>query len=208
MTKALRDAGVAPDEIDYIVAHGTSTPLNDVDRDAGDQGGLRRRTPTRSPISSPKSMVGHLVGAAGIASRAGRASAPSATRSSRRRPTSTRPTRSATSTTCRSSRARRRSTRSRSTASASAARTRSRSSAHWSASPGSGMSGVALAGRPIHRSDDRQHGVVLHKAGQLFVVDGENFLLTAGQRSAGRRSLSDAGHRRGRTRTERDGRAT
>ena len=30
MTKALRNAGVAPDEIDYIVAHGTSTPLNDV----------------------------------------------------------------------------------------------------------------------------------------------------------------------------------
>ena len=30
MTKALRHAGVAPDEVDYIVAHGTSTPLNDV----------------------------------------------------------------------------------------------------------------------------------------------------------------------------------
>ena len=30
MTNALRNAGVAPDEIDYIVAHGTSTPLNDV----------------------------------------------------------------------------------------------------------------------------------------------------------------------------------
>ena len=30
MTKALRNAGVAPDEVDYIVAHGTSTALNDV----------------------------------------------------------------------------------------------------------------------------------------------------------------------------------
>ena len=30
MTMALRDAGIAPDEVDYIVAHGTSTPLNDV----------------------------------------------------------------------------------------------------------------------------------------------------------------------------------
>ena len=42
MSNALRNAGVAPDEIDYIVAHGTSTPLNDVDRDAGDQEGIRR----------------------------------------------------------------------------------------------------------------------------------------------------------------------
>ena len=30
MTNALRNSGVAPDEIDYIVAHGTATPLNDV----------------------------------------------------------------------------------------------------------------------------------------------------------------------------------
>ena len=30
MTKALRNAGIAPDEVDYIVAHGTATPLNDV----------------------------------------------------------------------------------------------------------------------------------------------------------------------------------
>ena len=67
MTQALRNAGVAPDEIDYIVAHGTATPLNDL-------------TETRAiklaygdhaynvAISSPKSMIGHLVGAAGIAS--------------------------------------------------------------------------------------------------------------------------------------------
>ncbi len=67
MQHALRDSGVAPDEIDWIVAHGTSTSLNDV-------------TETRAiklafgdaayglAVSSPKSMVGHLVGAAGIAS--------------------------------------------------------------------------------------------------------------------------------------------
>ena len=43
MTNALRNSGVAPDEIDWIVAHGTSTALNDVDRDARHQGGLRLR---------------------------------------------------------------------------------------------------------------------------------------------------------------------
>ncbi|MFN8521369.1 MAG: beta-ketoacyl-ACP synthase II [Chloroflexota bacterium] len=67
MTEALRDAGVAPDEVDYIVAHGTSTPLNDVTetraikRTFGDHA-------HQAAISSPKSMVGHLLGAAGVMS--------------------------------------------------------------------------------------------------------------------------------------------
>jgi 3-oxoacyl-[acyl-carrier-protein] synthase II len=67
MTNALRNAEVAPDEIDYIVAHGTSTSLNDVTetraikRAYGDHA-------RKVAISSPKSMIGHLVGAAGIAS--------------------------------------------------------------------------------------------------------------------------------------------
>ncbi len=67
MTNALRNAEVTTDEIDYIVAHGTSTPLNDITETRaikavfGDQA-------YRVPISSPKSMIGHLVGAAGIAS--------------------------------------------------------------------------------------------------------------------------------------------
>jgi 3-oxoacyl-[acyl-carrier-protein] synthase II len=67
MTGAMRQAGLAPDEIDYIVAHGTSTPLNDVTetraikRAFGDQA-------YRIPVSSPKSMVGHMLGAAGAAS--------------------------------------------------------------------------------------------------------------------------------------------
>ena len=67
MTNALRNSGVAPDEIDYIVAHGTSTPLNDVTetRAIKTAYGAHAR---RVAISSPKSMIGHLVGAAGIAS--------------------------------------------------------------------------------------------------------------------------------------------
>ena len=67
MTQALRNAGVAPDEIDYIVAHGTSTSLNDVTETRAIKaayGAAARKV----AISSPKSMVGHLVGAAGIAS--------------------------------------------------------------------------------------------------------------------------------------------
>ena len=67
MTKALRDAGVAPDEVDYIVAHGTATPLNDVTETRAIKGAYGAHA-YRVAISSPKSMIGHLVGAAGIAS--------------------------------------------------------------------------------------------------------------------------------------------
>ena len=67
MTLALRNAAVAPDEIDYIVAHGTATPLNDQTetRAIKTAYGAHAR---KVAISSPKSMIGHLVGAAGIAS--------------------------------------------------------------------------------------------------------------------------------------------
>jgi 3-oxoacyl-[acyl-carrier-protein] synthase II len=67
MTKALRNAGVAPDEIDYIVAHGTATPLNDVTETRAIKGAYGDHA-RKVAISSPKSMIGHLVGAAGIAS--------------------------------------------------------------------------------------------------------------------------------------------
>ncbi len=67
MSAAMRDAGVAPDEIDWIVAHGTSTPLNDVTETRALKTAFGSAAATRA-ISSPKSMVGHLVGAAGIAS--------------------------------------------------------------------------------------------------------------------------------------------
>jgi 3-oxoacyl-[acyl-carrier-protein] synthase II len=67
MTNALRNSGVAPDEIDYIVAHGTATPLNDVTETRAIKAAYGDYA-YKVAISSPKSMIGHLVGAAGIAS--------------------------------------------------------------------------------------------------------------------------------------------
>ncbi len=64
---ALANAGVTSDEIDYIVAHGTSTALNDVTETRAIKGAFGAQA-YKVPISSPKSMIGHLVGAAGIAS--------------------------------------------------------------------------------------------------------------------------------------------
>jgi 3-oxoacyl-[acyl-carrier-protein] synthase II len=63
MVNALADAGMNPDEIDYINAHGTSTPLGDVSETKG----IKRvfGADTRIAVSSTKSMVGHLLGAAG-----------------------------------------------------------------------------------------------------------------------------------------------
>ncbi len=64
MQMALRKAGITPDQVNYINAHGTSTPINDptetlaVKRTFGDHA-------SRLVMSSTKSMTGHLLGAAG-----------------------------------------------------------------------------------------------------------------------------------------------
>jgi 3-oxoacyl-[acyl-carrier-protein] synthase II len=65
MTKAMQDAGVAPDEIDYIAAHGTSTTLNDLTETRAIKGALGRHA-HKVAISATKSMVGHTIGAAGV----------------------------------------------------------------------------------------------------------------------------------------------
>ncbi|MGD1016195.1 MAG: beta-ketoacyl-ACP synthase [Roseiarcus sp.] len=61
---ALDDAGLAPDEIDYINAHGTSTPENDKMESFACAAVFGERM-TRLPISSNKSMIGHTLTAAG-----------------------------------------------------------------------------------------------------------------------------------------------
>ena len=61
---ALDDAGLAPEAIDYINAHGTSTPENDKMETMGCSAVFGERMPTL-PISSNKSMVGHTLTAAG-----------------------------------------------------------------------------------------------------------------------------------------------
>ena len=64
MQLAMKDAGVSPDDIDYVNAHGTSTPLNDKTETAVIKAALGERA-RRIPISSTKSMTGHMLGAAG-----------------------------------------------------------------------------------------------------------------------------------------------
>lgn len=62
MQKALNDAGLTPDKIDYINTHATSTPLGDVSELTAVKTLFGNHTPV---ISATKSMTGHLLGAAG-----------------------------------------------------------------------------------------------------------------------------------------------
>lgn len=64
MKMALKQAGVSPSEIDYINAHGTSTPLNDKFETMAIKTVFGERA-YQIPISSTKSMHGHMLGAAG-----------------------------------------------------------------------------------------------------------------------------------------------
>jgi 3-oxoacyl-[acyl-carrier-protein] synthase II len=64
MVNAMRNAGVNPDQVDYINAHGTSTPLGDAAETAAMKLALGDAA-YKAAVSSTKSMVGHLLGAAG-----------------------------------------------------------------------------------------------------------------------------------------------
>jgi 3-oxoacyl-[acyl-carrier-protein] synthase II len=64
MTMALKKAGIAPEKVNYINAHGTSTPINDPTETLGVKT-LFGEHAYRLAMSSTKSMTGHLLGAAG-----------------------------------------------------------------------------------------------------------------------------------------------
>lgn len=64
MQSAIRNAGINPEEIDYINAHGTSTELNDANETKAIKEIIGEKA-YQTPVSSTKSMTGHLLGAAG-----------------------------------------------------------------------------------------------------------------------------------------------
>jgi 3-oxoacyl-[acyl-carrier-protein] synthase II len=65
ITLALNDAGVAPSDVAYVNAHGTSTQLNDKAETVALKRALGEERAYSVPISSTKSAIGHLLGAAG-----------------------------------------------------------------------------------------------------------------------------------------------
>ncbi|MCI0849723.1 MAG: beta-ketoacyl-ACP synthase II [Chloroflexi bacterium] len=64
MRLALEDAGISPEDVDYVNAHGTSTQLNDASETIAIKAALGEHA-YQVPISSTKSMIGHALGASG-----------------------------------------------------------------------------------------------------------------------------------------------
>lgn len=64
MLSAINEAGITPDDIDYVNAHGTSTQANDLPETIAIKNALGAHA-YKTPVSSTKSMHGHLLGAAG-----------------------------------------------------------------------------------------------------------------------------------------------
>ena len=62
---AMEDAGLTPADVDYLNAHGTSTPLNDAGETKAIKMALGEDDARRIAVSSTKSMTGHMLGATG-----------------------------------------------------------------------------------------------------------------------------------------------
>lgn len=65
MKMAMEEAGIKPEQVSYINAHGTSTHANDVEETRAIKLALGEEVAAKTPVSSTKSMTGHLLGATG-----------------------------------------------------------------------------------------------------------------------------------------------
>ena len=65
MTKAIKDAGIQGEDIDYINAHGTATPTGDINELKAIRMAIGDKAANNVSVSSTKSMTGHLLGGAG-----------------------------------------------------------------------------------------------------------------------------------------------